>query len=83
MSTMNEPLRPSAHVMPLRRRAQREVLLRRGLRAATGIAELGAGSGAAGRHRHRWELVAVEQDSFGRVAMRQCQCGLLSFSDAA
>lgn len=35
------------------------------------------------RHLHQWQVVAIEEDAFGRVAMRQCDCGIHHFITAA
>jgi len=53
-------------------------------RPATQQQEQQEGTGEAVTwHGHDWRLVAVEQDSFGRVAMFQCRCGSAHFTDAA
>lgn len=74
MTTMREvrpsPFSPSA--------SRREVSLRQGLRDADGAADTGIE-----RHRHQWRIVAIEEDSFGRVVMRECDCGIHHFITAA
>ena len=55
-----------------------EIALRRGLRAADSAWQL-----ETQRHRHQWQVVAIEEDAFGRVAMRQCDCGIHHFMTAA